>query len=82
MVYVYNYVRFTRYCSNKGEARYLGESFADIIGGDDDRKNNWTQGYIPVAEAKLLTIFALYIDKNNVRVNKLYKTLNKRLYRD
>ena len=47
-------VRFTRYCSNKGEARYLGESFADIIGGDDDRKNNWTQGYIPVAEAKLL----------------------------
>ena len=47
-------VRIKRYCSNKGEARYLGESFADILGGDDDRKNNWTQGYIPAAEAKLL----------------------------
>ncbi|MFC1871415.1 hypothetical protein ACFLYF_03335, partial [Chloroflexota bacterium] len=47
-------VRIKRYCSNNGEARYLGESFTDIIGGDDDRKNNWTQGYIPAAEAKLL----------------------------
>ena len=47
-------VRFKRYCSNKGEARYLGESFADILGDDDDGKNNWTQGYIPAAEAKLL----------------------------
>ncbi len=46
-------VRIKRYCSNKGEARYLGESFADII-GDDDRKNNWTQGYIPAAEQELL----------------------------
>ena len=43
---------FKRYCSNKGEARYLEESFADIL-GDDDRKKNWTQGFIPPAEKRL-----------------------------
>ncbi len=47
-------VRFKRYCSNKGETRYLGESFADILGAGDDRKKNWTQGYIPAAEEELL----------------------------
>ncbi len=46
-------VIFKRYCSNKGETRYLGESFADILGAGDDKKKNWTQGYILAAQAKL-----------------------------
>jgi len=44
---------FKRYCSDKGETRYLRESFADILGGNDDRKKNWTQGFIPPAEKEL-----------------------------
>lgn len=46
-------VRFKRYCSNKGENRYLGEPFTDILASEDDEKRNWTQGYIPTAEAKV-----------------------------
>ncbi|MFC2013457.1 hypothetical protein ACFLU8_01005 [Chloroflexota bacterium] len=45
-------VRFKRYCSNNGENRYQGESFADILASDDDKKKKWKQGYIPAAEAK------------------------------
>jgi len=47
-------VRFKRYCSKKGENRYLGESFTDILASDDDEKRKWKQGYIPAAEEELL----------------------------
>ncbi|GAH77476.1 unnamed protein product, partial [marine sediment metagenome] len=46
-------VIFKRWCSNNGEKRYLGELFTDILASDDVRNGKWTQGYIPVAEAKL-----------------------------
>ncbi|MFC1912687.1 hypothetical protein ACFLX7_00600 [Chloroflexota bacterium] len=49
----YPAVRFKRYCSTKGETRYLGESFTDILVNNADRNRKWTQGYISAAEEKL-----------------------------
>jgi len=46
-------VIFKRWCSNKGENRYLEEPFTDILASEDDEKRNWTQGYIPSAEEEL-----------------------------